>query len=107
MADKTINCKRCGKCCLAIAFSLICDEDIARWNAENRDDIFKIIDFWHPLWAGDHLINAADGRPIHGCPFFDFEGTGGLCRIYETRPIACRDYVCGSSYICPQWSACG
>jgi Fe-S-cluster containining protein len=76
--------------------------DLTRWKKEKREDILSIMENWHPVWMGDHLINSANGRLIHNCPFLIID-SGNLCscQIYETRPEACRDYDPGSSRICP------
>ena len=97
----TMECQRCGKCCLANALSFITDEDLARWKHQGREDILHIIENSHAVWAGDHLISSEDGRYLHGCPFLKWEDDHYTCTIYETRPQVCRDYQPGSSLICP------
>jgi Fe-S-cluster containining protein len=29
------------------------------------------------------------------CPFYEAQETGGVCRIYESRPYNCRRFMCG------------
>ncbi|HOS97651.1 MAG TPA: YkgJ family cysteine cluster protein, partial [Deltaproteobacteria bacterium] len=98
-----ITCQRCGTCCLADMIGYVTEEDIARWKRQGRDDIFHIIDNEQAFWAGDHFISARDGRVLKCCPFLAWDEHGSVCSIYETRPGVCRDYVPGSSQICPLW----
>ena len=96
-------CKRCGTCCLAGGFSLIKDVDIQRWEREGRCDILHIITKREPVWAGDRLISAGMGEMGNACPFLIKDGGIYVCTIYESRPVVCRDFMPGSSRICPQW----
>ncbi|HBJ74846.1 MAG: YkgJ family cysteine cluster protein [Smithellaceae bacterium] len=100
---KKIECRRCGRCCLADFTAYVTDEDIARWKAEQRDDILEILEREHGAWEGDHLVSSETGRALHGCPFFMFDGENFCCAIHETRPATCRHYEPGSSEICPQF----
>ena len=75
-------------------------EDLARWKREGRDDILR--GFRDALWVGDHFLSVTTGMTIHDCPFLDFRDGSFACTIYETRPRVCRDFVPGSSAICPQ-----
>ena len=103
MSDKQAICLRCGKCCLANVLSFATEKDFKRWETEGRDDILHVVDHYHPIWAGDHLISAEDGRYLHGCPFLKLDGDLCKCTIYDTRPEVCERYQPGSSQICPQW----
>ena len=98
------ECMRCGKCCLADMAALayqIDEEDRKRWIGEGRADILHIIENEHPVWMGDHLISSRTGNPLHGCQFLARDGNRFFCTIYETRPLACRDFIPGSSELCP------
>jgi len=101
-AVSEVTCTRCGRCCLANVLSFVNDADLERWRMEGRDDILHVIENWHPVWAGDHLISSETGRYLHTCPFLKFNDRA-TCTIYETRPDVCRNYRPGSSRICPQW----
>ena len=98
-----VSCRRCGKCCLADFAAYVKEEDLQRWEREGRKDILSVIDREHAVWAGDHLISAADGRYLHGCPFLVWEGGHTACGIYATRPAVCRNFLPASAEICPQW----
>jgi Fe-S-cluster containining protein len=100
---KGTGCERCGKCCLADVAAYIDEEDLLRWKNEGRTDILGLVARAGGVWAGDRLISSAGGR-ILGCIFFIRDGAHGSCSIYETRPRVCRNYVPGSSELCPQWS---
>ena len=96
-------CKRCGQCCQTYLFAYITDHDIKRWRSEGRDDILHILEEAAPVWAGDRLISAKTGRPLHACPFLTWEGGLAVCTIHETRPAVCREYIPGSNELCPQF----
>jgi Fe-S-cluster containining protein len=94
------GCTNCGKCCTSASYmgSLIATgEDVKRWMREGRDDILEWVavmgcmdDPWADLW-----INANTGVEVGRCPFVrKVRGTNRyLCRIYDTRPQVCRDYI--------------
>jgi Fe-S-cluster containining protein len=100
---KKIECKRCGTCCLANLIAFVTDEDIERWKREQREDILRILDNKNAVWAGDRLISMTNGQQLYGCPFLMWEKNHYTCTIYETRPQVCRDYIPGSSHICPYY----
>jgi len=104
MKKTLVSCRCCGTCCLANLIAYVNDEDLSRWQRENRQDILQIIKHGHIVWMGDHMISADDGHYAQGCPFLAAENQKGLCSIYETRPMVCRAYRPGSSEICPQWA---
>ncbi|MBN2282482.1 MAG: YkgJ family cysteine cluster protein [Deltaproteobacteria bacterium] len=99
-SEKT-SCRQCGACCLAHLSAYITDADRERWRREGRSDILHIIDRDRPVWAGDRLISARSGLPLHGCPFLEWTGRWYSCSIYETRPLTCRNFEPGSSPLCP------
>lgn len=104
MARK-IKCTQCGACCLANVNAFMSEADLERWREEGRRDILHILENEQAVWAGDRLVSARDGMPLWGCPFLEPWGRRFRCSIYETRPQVCRDYVPGSSPICPQYQA--
>lgn len=75
-------------------------EDLARWKREGREDILRV--YRDALWVGDHFLSVTTGMTIHDCPFLDFREGSFACTIYGTRPRVCRDFIPGSSAICPQ-----
>lgn len=77
------------------------DSDRVRWIAENRYDIINILTNESAVWMGDHLISSKTGRKIYSCPFLKLEDSFATCTIYETRPNVCRNFMPGSSQICP------
>jgi Fe-S-cluster containining protein len=81
----------------------VTDEDIKRWQQEEREDILRIIDHEHAFWAGDHLLSSEGGRYLRGCPLLVWEGDHCACSIYDTRPQVCVDFIPGSSELCPQF----
>ncbi len=101
--DQKMECRRCGRCCLADFAAYVKDEDLRRWTAEHRDDILRIYAREHAAWEGDHLVSADSGQMLHGCPFFAFDGEQFGCAIHETRPSTCRNYEPGSSALCSQF----
>jgi len=103
MEHKNIACVRCGKCCFVDMIAYAQPEDFERWRREKRDDILKVVEGEHLVWAGDRMVSSQTGAFSQTCPFLISEGDVFKCSIYETRPRICRDYKPGSSEICPQW----
>lgn len=98
-----MECKRCGRCCLADFTAYVTEEDIGRWKAEGRDDILDVLEKEEAVWEGDRLMSRESGTPLGGCRFFAFDGKSFYCAIHETRPAVCRLFEPGSSEICPQF----
>ncbi|MBN2255978.1 MAG: YkgJ family cysteine cluster protein [Deltaproteobacteria bacterium] len=101
--DSDKECRRCGTCSLANLIAFVTDEDKIGWKGEQRQDILRVLDNWDGLWAGDRLVSRTDGRQLYGCPFLKWEKNHYTCTIYETRPEVCRNYLPGSSHICPYY----
>jgi Fe-S-cluster containining protein len=80
----------------------ITPEDIQRWEKEGRNDILARIRDNGVMWAGDRIINKS-GRKLTTCIYLNWDGSSLLCEIYETRPLVCRNYIPGSSYLCTQY----
>ncbi|MDD5711380.1 MAG: YkgJ family cysteine cluster protein [Smithellaceae bacterium] len=102
--SRKITCRRCGKCCFTDFIAYATEEDLFRWQRENRQNILAVIESEHAVWAGDHLISSATGGYINHCPFITCDGKFFSCTIYETRPEVCRNYEPGSSELCPQFN---
>jgi Fe-S-cluster containining protein len=91
-------CTNCGKCCTNSSFMETLEatgDDVKRWRREGRDDILRFAEVLGPpdnpyadLW-----VEGAGERSR--CPFVRKVRNQNryLCRIYETRPQVCRDYV--------------
>jgi Fe-S-cluster containining protein len=75
-------------------------EDMERWGKEGRHDIIARLSDNDVMWAGDRIINRF-GVKATTCRYLDWDGRAFFCEIYETRPMVCRNYVPGSSELCP------
>ena len=104
---KSMECMRCGRCCLADFTAYVTEEDIGRWKSEGRDDILGVLEREGAVWEGDRLMSRESGTPLGGCRFFAFDGKTFYCAIHETRPAVCRLFEPGSSEICSQYSKKG
>ncbi|MBN1472025.1 MAG: YkgJ family cysteine cluster protein [Syntrophaceae bacterium] len=100
---ESLLCLRCGKCCFVDMTAYAQKEDFDRWRSEGRKDILNIIMHHHLVWAGDRIVSSETGDHSRECPFLYSSGRSFLCSIYETRPAVCRNYIPGSSELCPQW----
>lgn len=96
-----MECRRCGKCCLADMLDYAAEEERERWRREGREDILAMLERHHGVWMGDHIVSADDGHTFRGCPFLEWEDGLTRCAIHETRPRVCRNFQPGSSDICP------
>ncbi len=95
-------CQKCGKCCTLIGIEYhICltEADVARWVAEERQDILRWVDpvaFTDaPVMFVFFPVDPDTGQEIAGpCPFLTpMPGTTSrICAIHETRPQCCRDF---------------
>lgn len=88
------ECTRCGKCCTNPSFQgnlSATIEDIERWVQEGRLDILA----WCDTILGDLWVRQDDDYEATRCPFVrkDRGKNTYHCRIYDTRPQVCRDYV--------------
>ena len=96
------ECRRCGTCC-QIHFSVYAlEEDIARWRAEGRDDILRLLEDEEMAWAGDPLVSTTTGESLSPCPFLQEVDTCFVCAIHPTRPRICREFLPAVSPLCPQ-----
>lgn len=81
-------------------FAYITPADIERWEKEDRQDILEHMNAQEILWAGDVIVSST-GTRLKSCVFLNWDGESFCCGIYSTRPGVCRDYVPGSSELCP------
>ena len=95
------ECQRCGTCC-QIHFSVYAvEEDIARWRAEGRADILRLMEDEEMAWAGDQLVSTITGEPLSPCPFLREDDARFACAIHPTRPRICREFRPAVSPHCP------
>lgn len=97
-----IACLRCGSCCHVDMLAYVSPDDIERWEREGRQDIIARLRSNRAMWAGDRIINKS-GAKVTTCYYLDWAESSFYCQIYETRPAVCRNYVPGSSVLCPQY----
>ena len=98
----TGQCQRCGTCC-QIHFSVYAmEDDIARWRAEGRTDILRLMEDEEMAWGGDNLVSTITGEPLSPCPFLQKDGARFACAIHTTRPRICREFRPGVAPLCPQ-----
>lgn len=95
-----IACQRCGNCCTIDMMAYVSAEDRKRWENEGRTDILDRLDDNSVIWAGDRIISRS-GTKVDHCFYLRCDGGLCSCEIYETRPRVCREYVPGSSELCP------
>lgn len=100
--NRDITCHRCGSCCHVDMVAYISPEDMQRWEKERRHDIIARIRDNDVIWAGDRIINRS-GRKLESCVYLNWEGSSFFCEIYETRPLVCRNFIPGSSELCPRY----
>lgn len=82
-AFEIINCLECANCCASISPS-VQDKDIhkiARFLKIKPSVVVK--KFMHIDDEHDYVMN------VSPCPFL---GSDNLCRIYQSRPLACKGY---------------
>lgn len=85
------KCKQCGRCCLSLidAYCTNADnEDLKRWEKENRYDILSHIQ------TGELWFNPKTGEELGRCPWLIKlpKQDRYICKIYETKPSHCRAY---------------
>lgn len=91
---ENFNCKQCGHCCINLSDAYcnsVLDEDIERWELEDRYDILKFVDqssFFNDIW-----INQETGEELGRCPWLKrLPNNKYICRIHHTKPTHCRNY---------------
>jgi len=75
---------------------------IFRDGRERRHDIIARLRENDVMWAGDRIVNRF-GEKVKDCVYLNGDGTLFSCEIYETRPLICRNFIPGSSALCPQY----
>lgn len=86
------KCQCCGWCCKNVVIN-VCYSDIMRWEKEERLDILReisYIDNYKKVGNGFYIAKTAF-NPKQPCPFLK----DGLCSIYATRPLSCKDFPLG------------
>ena len=91
-------CTQCGKCCTNPDYMgslMATGEDVKRWVREARGDILQWVAQLGPDSNpyGDLWISPRTDLEATRCPFVRKLGNKYHCRIYDTRPQVCRDYV--------------
>ena len=93
-----MKCLRCGACCHVDMVAYASPEDTQRWEKERR---YNILAHLHDvMWSGDRIVDTS-GTRITSCVYLKWHCSSFFCKIYETRPMVCRNFVPGSSDLCP------
>ncbi|MHB8110755.1 MAG: YkgJ family cysteine cluster protein [Syntrophorhabdaceae bacterium] len=103
MPDSITNhftCRRCGACCHVDMMAYVRPEDFTRWEKEGRHDIIARMRNNEIVWAGGRIVNKS-GTAVRTCFYLDWDTSRFFCQIYNTRPMVCREYVPGSTLLCP------
>jgi len=84
-------CNRCGRCCMNPVVALHNlpvngdKKEIGRWLQGHGVQIMKMDN-------GKEEVLAIQFNSI--CGHLAFEGNQTACRIYENRPVICREHIC-------------
>ncbi|MCX7966178.1 MAG: YkgJ family cysteine cluster protein [Syntrophorhabdaceae bacterium] len=103
---KDILCYRCGNCCHIDMAAYVTIEDIKRWEIEGRHDILDHIRAFDVTWIKDRVVNKFGSNVttcLMSCVYLKWQGTKAFCEIYDTRTEVCRNYIPGSTKLCPQF----
>ena len=102
--NRDIACRQCGACCHLDMIAYVSLEDIRRWEREGRHDIIDRVRGNGVTWSRDRVVNKF-GSPIENClmtcVYLKWNGSSCSCGIYETRTMVCRNYIPGSTFLCP------
>lgn len=89
-------CKQCGHCCISLPDAYGCnayEEDIDRWELEDRFDILKWVEAHYTkegeLIYADLWISPYDGEEVDKCPWLRKKGKRYYCKIHDTKPYHC------------------
>jgi Fe-S-cluster containining protein len=85
------HCVGCGACCRA--YVQVTEGDLVRWAAQGRRDILRCV---APV---ERWIEPVTRGRLPACPFLREAPGQGIyrCRIYDTRPEACRRFPASSA----------
>ena len=82
-AFEIIDCLECANCCSSIS-PAVKDSDISRISKHIRIKPSKVVDTYMEMDSeNDYIMN------VSPCPFLMLDN---YCRIYESRPLACKGY---------------
>ncbi|MDD3846615.1 MAG: YkgJ family cysteine cluster protein [Syntrophorhabdaceae bacterium] len=98
--NRSPACRQCGCCCYVDMVIYVTSEDMERWERQGRQDIIARLRDNRVIWAGDRIVDRS-GAKVTNCVYLNWNGKTFFCEIYETRPMVCRNYVPGSSELCP------
>jgi Fe-S-cluster containining protein len=102
--NRDVACHRCGACCHVDVAAYVTREDIERWEKEGRFDIIAHARANDVTRSGDQVTNRFGSKIttcLMSCVYLKWHGPSSACEIYETRTKVCRNYVPGSSDLCP------
>jgi uncharacterized protein len=90
------SCEGCGACCRVVTappfyhvFEEVGEEAWDRLKRERPDLSAEL--------RADYAARRANGGPFYGTPCYWFDPTTRLCRHYEYRPLACREFALGGA----------
>ena len=100
MPPPDFKCKQCGNCCLNLrdAFETCAtDQDVQRWEDEERWDILEWVDPIHvggDQYVYDIWISSGTGEDVKRCPWLRKLPNRNryICRIHKVNPKHCRAY---------------
>jgi len=89
------RCVQCGHCCLDLSDAYqtsVPDDDVLRWERENRYDILEWVDTF--LGLNDIWVSPKTREPVDRCPWLRKlpKKDKYICRIHETKPEHCRKF---------------
>jgi Fe-S-cluster containining protein len=91
-------CQQCGQCCVSLDYhNEATAEDVARWEAQGRQDILKWVGVCkgpdenrsYRIWTIPGMSELADT-----CPFLEHRSWENrwVCLIHDAKPGICRQY---------------
>ena len=88
LATATDIDKKCSRCTLSICCNSINQKIETPRSKEDFDFLL-----WQISHAGVNLFKDVDGWFLHIATKCDHLSAGGICDIYEKRPMVCRNYT--------------